>query len=109
MRVHVNGVEREVRDGTLLDDLLKDNDAYIPGSVVSIVISDEKLRQTTDDFEIHTIHGSMTLHLEDNANAKIFREKISLLIGNNMRWKTSNVLAFGSIGTEIKGDRGEYM
>jgi len=109
MQVVLNGEVVPIENGTLLEDLLKDDVPHVPGSVVSILISDEKLRQTTDDFEIVTIYGSMTLHLEENENAETFRSVISELVGSNMRWKTSNILAFGSVPTDIKGDRGEYI
>ncbi|MFA7342656.1 MAG: methanogenesis marker 3 protein [Candidatus Methanomethylophilaceae archaeon] len=109
MQVVLNGKEVPIKEGALLEDIMGEDVPYVPGSVVSVLISDEELRQTTDDFEIFTAYGPMTLHLEDNDNAEVFRAAIPELIGRNMRWRTSNVLAFGSVPTSILGDRGEFM
>ena len=109
MQVVLNGKEVIIKEGMLLEDLIDEHVPYVPGSVISIMVSDEELRQTTDDFEIHTIYGPMTLHLEENDNASIFRSVVPDLIGRNMRWRTSNVLAFGSFPTSITGDRNEFM
>lgn len=108
-QIILNGKEVPIKAGMLLEELMDESVPHIPGSVVSVLISDEELLQATDDFELETEYGSMTLHLEDNENAELFRSLVPQLIGRNMRWRTSNVLAFGSVPTDLEGDRGEFM
>ncbi len=103
MKVTVNGKEKTLKAGATLADALK-GENYAEGSDVSVFLSAETVTQVSNDFDIVTPHGVMTLHLDDTADAKLFRSMASDIKGINTRWVTNSIVAFGSFPTDIKKD-----
>ena len=103
MKIIVNGAEKEVKDGAHLADALKGVN-YVDGAKVSVFLSAEKVTQVTNDFEIITKYGAMTLHLDDTEDAKVFRSLVPVIKEANTRWVTTSIVAFGSFPSELKRD-----
>ena len=103
MKVTVNGKEKTLKAGATLKDALK-GENYVEGSDVSVFLSAEKVTQVSNDFDIVTPHGVMTMHLEDNEDARLFRSLASGIKGISTRWVTNSIVAFGSFPTDIKKD-----
>ncbi|MBE6527047.1 MAG: methanogenesis marker 3 protein [Thermoplasmata archaeon] len=103
MKITVNGKEKTLKAGATLADALK-GENYSEGSDVSVFLSAEKVTQVSNDFDIVTPHGVMTLHLDDTEDAKLFRKLAPEIKGINTRWVTNSIVAFGSFPTDIKKD-----
>jgi len=106
MKVTVNGKEKELAKGATLKEAIK-GEVYVPGSVISIHLSTEKLIGETNDFELITSKGTMVLHLDDTDGAKLWRSITQSVKGSTARWSTKEIIAFGSFKTDIPMDREE--
>ncbi len=108
MIVKVNGIEKKLKDGATLKDALAGED-YVPGTLVSIHLSTEKLVKQSEDFEIVTEKGTMVIHLDEGKDADAWRTMIPKMSELSMRWKTEKIDAFGSFPTDIKVNKVERM
>ena len=106
MKVTVNGNEKELPKGATLKEAVK-GEAYDHGSLISILLSTQKLVSETSDFELVTNRGVMVLHLDDTDGAKLWKSKIDSIKGSTARWSTKEITAFGSFSTDIPVDREE--
>ncbi len=108
MKIKVNGTEREFPEGSTLRDVLE-GEPHRPGAAVSVLISTELAEQRTDEYEIVFERGTMRIRVDDSPDAEIWRGLFESLLGNNVRWNTSKVMALGSFPTEIPVDKGLHM
>ncbi len=108
MKVVVNGVEKSLKAGSTLKTAIK-GEPYVKGSLVAIHLSEERLIQETDDFEIVTERGTMVLRLNDSEESKLWRSKVESIPGINARWVTHDIVSFGSFPTDIETDRESYF
>lgn len=108
MKITVNGSERELKSGATLKDAIA-GEPYVPGSSVSILLSTDRIRKESNNFEMVTERGSMTIHLDDSEDAKRWRSIIDSVKGSTSRWVTHNIIAFGSFPTDIKVNRTQRM
>ena len=104
MKVTVNGKEKTLGSGAALKDAVK-GETYVHGSLISIHLSTEKRVQETDDYELVTSKGKMTLHLDDTDGAKLWKSLAPIIKGSTVRWSTKDITAFGSFKTDIPVDR----
>lgn len=107
MHVRINGKLTDVRKGSVLGDVLKDQ-TYKPGTKIAVIRSEEMIKKETREFEIRFSKGSMILRLNDSEFGQLMRTRIEDLRGLVIRWQTSKILAAGSFATRIEVDRGRY-
>jgi len=107
MKVIVNGTEKELRKGATLKQAI-DGELYYKDTLIAVHLSEEKLVQETSDFEIETTRGTLVMHLNDTAEARMWKTLVTdKMAGVTSRWVTHNIIAFGSFPTELKVDRSE--
>ena len=106
MKVIVNGVGRELKEGATLKDAIR-GEVYAKDSLISILTSTERTRIETDDYELMTSAGSMTLHLDDTDGARAWKDVMEQVKGSTTRWVNKGIVAFGSFRTEIGSDKEE--
>lgn len=108
MKVTVNGNEKKLKEGATLGDAMN-GEIYVEDTLISVRSSSERIRTETDDLELMTTKGPMTIHLDDSADARIWRSMTERIQGTGARWATKNIVAFGSFPTEIKVNREARM
>ena len=108
MKVTVNGVEKELPKNAKLKDAVV-GERYVKGSLISVHLSTDRIREETSDLELVTTKGSMILHLDDSEDAKIWKGIAGNIAGTVARWVTRNIIAFGSFKTNIKVNREAKM
>ncbi len=108
MKIKVNGTEREFPEGSTLGEVLK-GEPHHPGTAVSVLISTELAEQRTNEYELVFERGTMCIKVDDSPDADLWRGLFDSLVGNNVRWNTSKVMAMGSFPTEIPVDKGLHM
>ena len=106
MKVFVNGKEKDLPDKATLKDAVK-GEVYSPDCLISVHLSTEKMVSETNDFELVTPNGTMTLHLDDSDGAKLWKSLINNIKGSTTRWSNREIAAFGSFKTDIPMDRKE--
>ncbi len=108
MIVTVNGKEKTLKSGSSLKAAVA-GEPYVPGSMVSVFLSEEKVVQETSDFEIMTDAGTMVMRLNGTPLADMWRKEVSgQMAGMSSRWVTHDIAAFGSVRTDLEVDRGTY-
>lgn len=105
MKVTVNGKPKELKAGAKLKDAIA-KEYHVKGTQISVHLSTEKLTKETDDYELVTDAGVMVLHLDDSDDARLWQKLIRSVEGITARWKTKDIVAFGSFKSDIVGDRG---
>ncbi len=105
MKVTVNGRPKELKAGAKLKDAVA-GEHHAKGALMSVHLSTEKLTRETDDYELVTDTGVMVLHLDDSDDARKWKQVMKSAEGMTARWKTNDIVAFGSFPTDIKVDRG---
>ena len=108
MKVIVNGSEKVLREGAVLKDAVA-GERYHDGSVVSIVLSTERIRKESNNFEIITDAGTMVMRLDDGDDGVLWRSMTDRVIGSTLRWVTHDIVAFGSFRTDIPPDPSSRM
>ena len=108
MKVIVNGTEKELPAGSKLKDAVA-GEIYEQDSLISIRMSADKITEETDDLELVTSKGSMTLHLDDGTDANVWKKVSKQIEGIGTRWVTRKIAAFGSFKTDIKVSREARM
>lgn len=108
MKVTVNGVEKTVKEGATVGDVLGKD--YVPGTDVAIRLSVERIEKVSNDFEIVMPEGAMVLHLYDTREASYFRDHVAVIKQAGIRWITKAIVAFGSFPTDLQqsDEVGEY-
>lgn len=100
MIVTVNGKEKNLKSGATLKDAVS-GENYVAGTLISVHTSTEKLVKESEEFEIITDSGTLTVHLDKGKDAEIWRSSIDAMKKTTLRWKTEKINAFGSFPTEI--------
>ena len=108
MKVRVNGIEKELKNGATLKDAVH-GEEYVNGSLVSILLSTDKVTEETSDLELVTTKGSMTIRLDEGEDARIWKSVVNEVEGIGARWVTRNIAAFGSFRTKVKVSREARM
>ncbi|MCL2143821.1 MAG: methanogenesis marker 3 protein [Methanomassiliicoccaceae archaeon] len=108
MKVIVNGAEKELPQNAKLKDAVS-GERYVSGSLISVHMSTDKIREETSDLELVTTKGSMILHLDESDDADIWKGITNVIEGIGARWVTKNIAAFGSFPTKIKVSREARM
>ncbi len=109
MKVMVNGKEKTLKAGATLKSAIA-GEPYVKDTLISVHLSEERVVKETSDFELVTESGVMVMHLNDSAEAEMWRTKLTdKMAGINARWATHDIVAFGSFPTEIELDRSEHF
>ncbi|MDR0778549.1 MAG: methanogenesis marker 3 protein [Methanomassiliicoccaceae archaeon] len=106
--MNVNGKDKEVSKGAVLKDAVAGED-HIAGSLISIHLSTDRIKEETNDLKLLTTKGSMVIHLDDGDHARVWKDSIKKLDGIGARWITRKITAFGSFQTSLKVSREEMM
>lgn len=101
MKISINGKDKILKAGATLKDAIVD-EPYDIGSLIAIHLSAETVIKKTNDFEIVTKKGVMTLHLDDGPDADIFRSLSDKIKDSTSKWVTRKLVSFGAFPTEIK-------
>jgi len=108
MKVTVNGIERTLDRNAELKDAVA-GEIYEKGSLVSVHLSTDRIKEETNDLEVVTSKGSVFLHLDDNEDSKTWKSVMKNIEGIRARWVTKDIIAFGSFKTDIKPSREARM
>ena len=108
MKVMVNGKEKTLKSEAVLKDAVA-GEKYTPGSDVSIILSTERIKKESNNFEIETEHGTMIMRLDDSEDGRLWRSMVDKVKGSTLRWVTHNIVAFGSFPTKIKTNDEQRM
>jgi putative methanogenesis marker protein 3 len=104
MFIKINGETLEAKEGSSLGDVLKGR-PYRKSSSVAMIRSGELVSRPTNEFELSTSKGSMTVRLNDSPFSDVFRSVVQQIPNRRVRWRTSKVIAIGAFSTDIATDR----
>ena len=109
MQIRLNGRNVEMASGAILGDAIK-GEPHLDGTLVALTRPAGSVKKRTPEFEVVTPKGAFVIRTDDSENGRRFIETIPELIGTNIRWKSSKVIAYGSFPTdlEVSRDENEY-
>ncbi|TFG56854.1 MAG: methanogenesis marker 3 protein [Methanomassiliicoccus sp.] len=105
MRTVVNGIEKELPDGTTVAQAIQ-GEPYVPGSSVALIRPMDAQRKLTNEYMVKTSRGQFIIQLNTSSYADAWKDIYRDVIGKNLRWQTSRLHAFGSFPTQFQGTRG---
>ena len=104
MQIRLNGRGVEVAEGTTLGDAMK-GEPHLEGTLVALTRPASSIQKGTPEFEVVTPKGAFVIRIDDSENGRKFRDIIPQLIGANIRWKSSKLMAYGSFPSDIEVSR----
>ncbi|NLI73874.1 MAG: methanogenesis marker 3 protein [Euryarchaeota archaeon] len=104
MLIRLNGRDVEVGENTVLGDAIK-GEPYLEGTQIALTRPSSLIQKGTLEFEVTTNHGSFVIRTDESEHGERFRTLINELIGVNIRWKSSKVVAYGSFPTDLEVSR----
>lgn len=108
MEIEIDGKKIEAKDGSTLKDIFSNNNIYYQkGTTIGIVKKETEKSSYLDEFLVTTNKGSFVIKLKDNEEGKLFK-KISKQFENKIvRWRTSTLIAIGSVPTNLTPSKEE--
>ena len=104
MIVSVNGVKKEVPEGSRIRDILN-GEPYSEGSILAVSRAGEEILSETDEYEIVTQKGSFNIRLNGTIFAEKWKKLKDEIVGVGIRWGTNKILAVGSFPSDLPVDR----
>jgi len=103
MLLEIDGKKVEAKDGTSLKEIFSDNKLpYLNGSTIGIIKKETEKSKYLDEFLIKTNKGSFVIKVSDTEEGKVFSQIAKEYEKKTVRWKTSTLIAIGSVPTTIK-------
>lgn len=113
MLIKVNGEEMEVKEGSCIQEVIKESKApYTPGSVICLIKGKKEFEKNINKYKIKTEKGSIIIQLSDDEEAKplidVWKEKYLEFVGLNIHWSTPSEVAIGPVVTDFEPTSDEF-
>lgn len=110
MLLELDGNKIETKDGISLKELFSDYKIkYIDGSIVGIIKKETEKSKYLDEFLVTTNKGSFVIKVSNTEEGKTFSEIAKQYEKKNVRWKTSTLVAIGSVATKLNVTKEEKI
>lgn len=110
MHIDVDGSRIEIKDGATLEKIFSENNIfYKKESSVGIIKKETEKSSYLDEFLVTTNKGSFVIKIKDNEEGKLFKKISKQFEKKNVRWKTSTLIAIGSVPTNLKPIKKEQI
>ncbi|MCC7572443.1 MAG: methanogenesis marker 3 protein [Candidatus Methanofastidiosum sp.] len=102
MQVEIDGNKIQAKDGATLNEIFSDNNiTYKKGTTIGIIKKETETSSYLDEFLVTTNKGSFVIKIKDSIEGKLFRKISKQFEKKNVRWKTSTLIAIGSVPTTL--------
>ena len=113
MLIKINGEEKDVADGSTIQDVIAETNApYTPGSIVCLIRGKKELEKNINKYKIKTNQGSIIIQLDESGEAKplidVWKNQYEQFIDLDIRWSTPTEVAIGPIVTDLEPTSDEY-
>ena len=106
MRVFVDGTQIELNEGASLGDAIKLAGAKpAEGAIVGVVKGRGEKSRQTNSYWLNTTKGKLRIELLENDLQKIWHESINDIVGSEVRWASTNGVAFGPFSSSLSFGR----
>jgi putative methanogenesis marker protein 3 len=103
MLIELNGEKVEVKDGISLGQLFSEYKVpYQKGNTIGIIKKETEQSTYLGEFLINTTKGSFVIKVKDTEEGKVFTDIAKEFEKKIVRWKTSTLVAIGSVQSKLK-------
>ena len=102
MLIEIDGKKIETNDGMSLAQIFSDHKiSYLKGSTIGIIKKETEQSKYLNEFLIKTNKGSFVIKIHNTEEGKIFSDISKEFENKNVRWKTSTLIAIGSVQSNL--------
>lgn len=102
MHIEIDGNKIEAKDGATLKEIFSNNNIhYQKGTTIGVIKKETETSSYLDEFLVTTTKGSFVIKTKDSEEGKLFREISKQFEKKGVRWKTSTLIAIGSVPTNL--------
>jgi putative methanogenesis marker protein 3 len=108
MQIEIDGNKIEAKDGATLKEIFSNNNiSYQKGTTIGIIKKEKETSSYLDEFLVKTTKGSFVIKINDTEEGRLFKEILKQFEKKGVRWKTSTLIAIGSVPTDLKPTKEE--
>ena len=102
MQIEIDGNKIETKEGATLNQIFSNNNiSYQKGSTVGVIKKETEKSSYLDEFLVTTNKGAFVIKIKGSEEGKVFKEISKQFEKKNVRWKTSTLIAIGSVSTSL--------
>ena len=110
MQIEIDNNRIETKEGATLDQIFFENNiTYQKGTAIGIIKKETEKSSYLDEFLVTTNKGSFVIKIKDSEEGKLFKDIIKEFESKSVRWKTSTLIAIGSVTTALIPYKEEKM
>ena len=110
MQIEIDNNRIETKEGATLDQIYFENNiTYQKGTAIGIIKKETEKSSYLDEFLVTTNKGSFVIKIKDSEEGKLFKDIIKEFESKSVRWKTSTLIAIGSVPTALIPSKEEQM
>ncbi|MDY1591861.1 MAG: hypothetical protein RBS85_06860, partial [Methanofastidiosum sp.] len=110
MQIEIDGNKIEAKDGASLKEIFSDNNiSYIKGTTIGVIKKEKETSSYLDEFLVKTTKGSFVIKINDTEEGRLFKEISKQFEKKGVRWKTSTLIAIGSVPTDLTPTKEEQI
>ena len=110
MQIEIDNNRIETKEGATLDQIFFENNiTYQKGTAIGIIKKETEKSSYLDEFLVTTNKGSFVIKIKDSEEGKLFKDIIKEFESKSVRWKTSTLIAIGSVPTALMPSKEEQM
>jgi len=108
MQIEIDGNKIEAKDGATLNEIFSNNNIYYQkGTAIGIIKKETESSSYLDEFLVTTTKGSFVIKIKDTEEGRLFKEISKQFEKKGVRWKTSTLIAIGSVSTKLEPTKEE--
>lgn len=105
--IKLDGVKKEIAEGSILKDVLKGTD-HTGDTTIGIIKSTKKQTITTNEYRIQTTAGEVGIELSDASVADVWKSSHASFVDTGIRWVDGNTVTFGPVPLPISPSRKDF-
>ncbi len=110
MQIEIDGNKIQAEDRATLNQIFSDNNiSYQKGTTIGIIKKETEKSSYLDEFLVNTNKGSFVIKVKDNEEGKVFKKISKEFEEKTVRWKTSTLVAIGSVSTNLTPTKQEKI
>ena len=110
MQIEINSNKIEVKEDATLSLIFSENNIpYQKGTTIGIIKKETEKSSYFDEFLVTTNKGSFVIKIKDTEEGKLFKNITKKFESKNVRWKTSTLIAIGSVPTTLIPSKEEQI
>jgi putative methanogenesis marker protein 3 len=110
MQIEIDGKKIEAKEGATLNQIFTNNNIpYQKSTTIGVIKKETEKSSYLDEFLVTTNKGPFVIKIKGSEEGKVFKEISKQFEKKNVRWKTSTLIAIGSVSTTLVPSKEEKI